>query len=197
MAGVGSIDLSLIVGLGLSITLTTQSDASIVIDSFSVMRLLVGDFDNNGVVDATDIDLLCDELGGTNADFDLNNDGMVNLEDARELVENILETEFGDANLTDGTTLADLGILATNFNKTGEDLGWSDADFTWDGNVTLADLGILAENFGANGPISQAEFEEAVEELFGVAYSELVPEPTTVILLSLFGVMVLRRDARK
>ena len=156
----------------------------------TVLIVEPGDFNSDGVIDADDIDLLCDELGGTNLDFDVNNDGMVNSEDADELILVILLTESGDADLIGGATLGDLGTLAGNFTSTRTDFGWADGDFNWDGVVTLADLGILAANFGPNGPISQA----AVEAAFGASVADLVPEPAAAVVLSLFGLMMLRRN---
>ncbi|MEA1951342.1 MAG: hypothetical protein U9N87_08155, partial [Planctomycetota bacterium] len=77
----------------------------------------------------------------------------------------------GDANEDGSVDVSDLGILATNYDA-GSGFGWGDGDFTGDGLVDVSDLGILATNYGM-GTAAQA-----------------VPEPATLSLLLLGGVLV-------
>ena len=56
----------------------------------------------------------------------------------------------GDANGDDCVGLADLSVLASEYNTCGSSLR---ADFNGDGCVGLADLSILASNYGECGPI--------------------------------------------
>jgi hypothetical protein len=51
----------------------------------------------------------------------------------------------GDANRDRNVDVADLGILASNWQSTGKAFG--DGDFNYDGSVDVADLGILATNW--------------------------------------------------
>ena len=78
----------------------------------------------------------------------------------------------GDANIDGVVDVADLGILAGNYENE-EGMTWSDGDFTHDGAVDVADLGILASNYG-----------------YGCSG---VPEPATIALLIAGGVGLLFR----
>lgn len=79
---------------------------------------------NNAVA----IDLSCDMDGDLDVDCD----------DVKEIVEVILETQFGDANLDGVVNAAD---EPTGYPKVG---GWADGDFNCDGMVTQADHDIWA-----------------------------------------------------
>ena len=81
--------------------------------------------------------------------------------------------------------VVDLGILATNYDKTGlptsavDPFGagsWKLADFNNDGNVNVVDLGILATNYDWIGAPAQA-----------------VPEPASAALLLAGAGMLIRR----
>ncbi len=69
----------------------------------------------------------------------------------------------GDANSDGCVDVADLGILATNYNM-AEECGWADGDFTGDAAVDIDDLGILATNYN-------------------MMAAAAVPEPSVPILL--------------
>jgi hypothetical protein len=56
-------------------------------------------------------------------------------------------TYEGDANLDGAVNVADLGILATNWQRPG---GWSRGDFNYDGTINVADLGMLSTNWQAS-----------------------------------------------
>jgi hypothetical protein len=130
---------------------------------------VVGDFNDDRVVNATDIDLLCGAIHDTgspnNPRFDLTADGLVNMNDLSLEVNNILDIEFGDTDTDGDVDLADLGNLATGFGQLGEKR-WSRGNFDCDNDVDLNDLGTLATNFDAGRAGALAQFEA------------LVPEPT-------------------
>lgn len=69
-----------------------------------------GDTNQDGVVDSSDIDALFNAIGtGDNSVvFDVNSSGGVNSDDVSHLVENILGTCMGDANLGHSINAADL-----------------------------------------------------------------------------------------
>lgn len=137
-----------------------------------------GDFNGDGSVDAVDIDLLFDNLGGDADTYDLTGDVTVDSADVDELVRVILETEFGDANLDGAVNVVDLGVLATNFGQLGD---WSEGDFNGSGTVNLVDLGILATSFGFSASqIAELASAFAADDLSGVA--ALVPEPAAPML---------------
>lgn len=107
-----------------------------------------GDFNNDELVTSEDITLLQQAIGNGSTDllFDLNDDSQVNKDDLDELVNNILNTNYGDADLDRIVNLSDLAKLATSFGLSGKT--WAEGDFTGDGTVDLSDLAVLATHFG-------------------------------------------------
>jgi hypothetical protein len=164
-------------------------------DPFGVPILMVdigppggvaGDFNNDAVVNATDIDLLCDRINantGPTSPFDVNNDGSVNSADVNFEVTSILHTKFGDTDTDGDVDLNDLGNLASGFGQPGEKR-WSKGNFDCDQDVDLPDLGTLATNFGAGRAAAMAAFEA------------LVPEPSALSLLGLAALGLSRRSRR-
>jgi hypothetical protein len=96
----------------------------------------------------------------------------------------------GDANLDGVVNIADLGILAANWQQTG--VNWFGGDFNQDLRVDIADLGILAANWqqSVDGP----SFSEALA-MFDAFAGVVVPEPAAAGLL-LLGALGVRRRAR-
>ncbi|MEO0587774.1 MAG: dockerin type I repeat-containing protein [Planctomycetota bacterium] len=164
---------------------TSSSVDRVAIDTRAVPGL-AGDFDSDGDNDADDIDLLLTEINGA-ADpaFDLTDDGLTDGDDLIELLETILETRAGDANLDGEVGTGDLAILAGGFN--GPATGWAQADFNGDGTVGTGDLAILAGNFGfAATPLAAA--------------TSAIPEPTTLAValgLAAMTAPVARRRVRR
>jgi hypothetical protein len=142
---------------------------------------VLGDFDNDGDVDADDIDLLMANLGGDPGEFDLTDDGVVDQDDVDEWVFNIVPigenvgTVYGDFNLDGEVNAGDLALLATNYGLVG-DWGWATGDGNGDGNVDAGDLAMLATNYGT------------------VVHP--VPEPITMSLLAVGGAALLKRRSR-
>ncbi len=140
-----------------------------------------GDFDNDGDIDADDIDLLMANLGGDPGEFDLTDDGVVDQADVDEWVFNIVPigenvgTVYGDFNLDGEVNAGDLALLATNYGLAGT-WGWATGDGNGDGNVDAGDLAMLATNYGT------------------VVHT--VPEPITMSLLAIGGAALLRRRSR-
>ncbi len=138
---------------------------------------LVGDFDNDGDLDADDIDLLFAALGGGDLDFDLTGDSTVDQADVDEWLaivpigENV-GTVYADFNLDGAVDAGDLALLGASFGQPGP-FGWANGDATGDGVVDAGDLALLGGNFGT------------------VVHP--VPEPATMSLLALAGVAMLKR----
>ena len=149
--------------------------------TLSVVSTTPGDFDVDGDVDADDVDALCDHMSQPLVDMD--GDGDADEDDLTYLVENLVElqdgsgrvgTQRGDFNLNGLVNATDLAIMANTFGTWPR--GWADGNANCDDVVDGTDLAILANNFGFTAPT-------------GIA----VPEPATMGLLGLGGVMLLRR----
>jgi len=119
-------------------------------------RISPGDFDQDGDVDADDIDLLCANIGGAPDPYDLDGDADVDLDDQTVLIETLVEwsdgvnsgvgTRRGDWNLDGQVNVTDLQITKAYFGQSG--LGWAQGDGNCDGLADLTDLQILKADFG-------------------------------------------------
>jgi hypothetical protein len=144
---------------------------------------LTGDFNNDAALNAADIDLLCNRINAGTGDvqlFDVNEDGVVDMDDVTFFVQDLLNTSFGDTDTDGDVDLNDLGNLASGFNVPGEKR-WSRGNFDCDNDVDLPDLGTLATNFQAGRAAALAQF------------NALVPEPAAAGLLSLVVVPLIAR----
>jgi hypothetical protein len=138
-----------------------------------------GDFNDDGQLTDTDIDLLSAEVrAGTNdASFDLNADSLVNDLDRTVWVSVLRDTYVGDANLDGEFNSGDLvQVLASGNYEADVDSGWASGDFNGDARTNSSDLvAALADGGYEAGPRAAAS---------------AVPEPTT-ILLGAFGLLAL------
>ncbi len=110
-----------------------------------------GDLNGDHVITAYDIDLLFSAIApplSSDPIHDLNGDSNLDVADVHLLIERILGTHMGDANLDGEISIGDLILLAENFDGPG---GWADGDFNGDSSITIGDLTLLAEHFGATG----------------------------------------------
>ncbi|QDU32235.1 hypothetical protein KS4_02660 [Poriferisphaera corsica] len=100
------------------------------------------------------------------------------------LVEATKVYQFGDANLDGLIDALDLNTIAVNFGK--DNVSWDTGDFNGDGVVDAIDLNVVAVNFNtSNGTNLTAA------DLF--PHLIAVPEPSTLILLSLGSLAAIRR----
>lgn len=167
---------------------------------------LLGDFDNDGDLDALDIDDLFNATNGTvppaNGLYDVNADGSVNTtvgvagSDADHWVKVLKSSEYGDSNLDRTVNFDDLLTLAQNYGVTG-DPSWSVGNFNGDGAVNFDDLLTLAQNynFGATlvdgNQLSEAGGSAFMADL-ALARS-MVPEPTSLGALAVLTMATRRR----
>ena len=104
---------------------------------------------NDMVVDAKDIDAVHAAIaaGSEDAKYDLNDDDVVSDADATYLIEEILHTRRGDADLNGNVDFVDFLALSKDFGKqTGS--SWSEGDFNGDGEISFEDFLLLSANFG-------------------------------------------------
>ncbi|MCA9166416.1 MAG: PEP-CTERM sorting domain-containing protein [Planctomycetales bacterium] len=140
---------------------------------------LRGDFNNDGVLDASDIDdLTAQSAGGANlAAYDLTGDSLVNGDDVTEWIkaDDIKKSWIGDANLDGEFNTSDLVVLFSGGKyETGDA-----ADFTGDGLFTTSDL-VAA--------LSDGGYEAGTRAAIAA-----VPEPASATLMLLGGLFVVRR----
>jgi hypothetical protein len=111
---------------------------------------LLGDLHQDGVLNAVDVDQLLQGLqsGSQDVGLDLDFDGQVNQDDADFLIENVLQTAYGDTNLDGQVNLNDYTLLASNFSPSAFDHGWAQGDLDGDGDTDLLDYSRFAANFG-------------------------------------------------
>lgn len=116
---------------------------------FDIAEMLQGDFDGDGELLATDVNLLCAAIRGEEnpSDFDLNDDGLVNIEDQRVWVEDVRGTFFGDTDLNGQVSFADFLTLSANFGES--EAGWEHGDFDCNASVGFPDFLQLSASFGS------------------------------------------------
>lgn len=148
-----------------------------------------GDFNDDGLLTAVDINALTAAVGNPNADaqFDLNEDGNVNAEDRRVWVEDLKKTYFGDSNLDGEFGTGDfVAVFALGEYEDGivGNSVWETGDWNGDGEFSTSDF---VTAFEAGG------FEQGPRG--GVA---AVPEPTgaTLVFAALGTVVVVGRGVR-
>jgi hypothetical protein len=115
--------------------------------------LIVGDFDANGIVNIVDVEMLAAAifLRFYDAARDLDRDSDIDLVDLELMVNLVLRTYFGDANLDGLFNSADFVQVfqigeyedTINFNST-----WREGDWNADGDATSSDLVVAFEDGG-------------------------------------------------
>ena len=129
-----------------------------------------GDLDFDGDFAASDIDLMFANLSSADPLFDLDKDGDADDGDLDFLVETLLGTFYGDANVDGRVDAADLNAVGLNWR--GNISGWANGNFNGDNIVDAADLNLLALNWQNGVP----------------AVASPIPEPASAGLL-LFGIV--------
>jgi hypothetical protein len=79
--------------------------------------------------------------------YDIDGDLQNYRSDADMLVQTILNTKYGDANLDHRVNALDFNAFAGHFGQTG---GWAQGDFNGDGVINSLDFNSIAGNFGFN-----------------------------------------------
>jgi hypothetical protein len=145
---------------------------------------LVGDFNGDFMIDAADIDLLTAAIiaGSSDGIYDLDGNGSVAILDRDFLVETILGTYIGDANL-DGEFSSRDFVAIFQINEYEDAIpgnsGWADGDFNGDMDFDSSDF--------------VAAFQKGGFELGPRTAVSAVPEPTTCLGLLLTTVLIAGR----
>ena len=121
-----------------------------------------GDLNDDGTVDAHDIDLLFAAINENSEDpqFDVDDSGDLDNNDVTYLVETILGRCFGDANLDGRVDSTDLNRVGIHWQAVA-DVGWADGEFTGDGMVNSADLNLIGINWQKGVPAQAARTPRA------------------------------------
>ena len=127
---------------------------------YEVAPRLLGDFDDSGVVDATDIDFYQGNIGLSAVDsllqLDLDGDGLVTFDDYQFLIENLANTSsgqtgtfIGDADLNGSVTILGDGVtLIRNLGSSGP-FSYSNGNFNADSAIDiLGDAFLFITNLG-------------------------------------------------
>ncbi|MCP4192872.1 MAG: PEP-CTERM sorting domain-containing protein [Planctomycetaceae bacterium] len=146
--------------------------------------VIEGDFNNDGLLDAEDLDLLSAEVtsGNNNIAFDLNGDNAVTQTDRTVWVEDLKYTYFGDANFDgqfNSTDFVAVFVAAKYEDEVPMNAGWSEGDWNGDGDFDSSDF-VTA--------FTGAGFEVGPRP----APAQTVPEPSSSLLLFL-GILAIRR----
>ena len=144
---------------------------------------LIGDFNSSGQYDPQDIDMVFSQIPGSvppaDASFDLVGDGTLNQADVDQLVLNLMNRQFGDADLDQDIDITDFNSLSAHFDPSGNSLTWTHGNFDGDGDVDITDFNVLSLNFSPNGYTLSA-----------------IPEPTGFLLLIAGAAAVVARGRR-
>ena len=143
---------------------------------FGPRSSMLGDFNDDGVLDAIDIDRLSSEVRAetNNLDFDVNDDGLVNADDRRVWVNDLRLTYFGDSDLNGAFDEQDIVTAFIAGKYLESDAGWAEGD--WDGDLRFDEqdfvVAFQAGGYGA-GPRSVAR---AVPEptAYGILFTVIV-----------------------
>lgn len=117
------------------------------LDNVQLEFELRGDFDADSLLTVADMDLLSTAVrDGDGSDiYDVTGDGLVDDADRQHWVEELVGTQFGDADLDQTVGFRDFVLMA---NRYGEPGGWGRGDFDGSGIIDFADWIMLATNFG-------------------------------------------------
>ncbi|MFC1758378.1 hypothetical protein ACFL2H_06370 [Planctomycetota bacterium] len=170
-------------GPQLEIGIMQIDDVSIAIPG----QAAAGDFNKDGLLNETDIDLLTSASISGNNDlaFDLNSDQAVDDTDRKVWIEQIKKTFFGDSNLDGEFNSSDfVAVFVPAKYETGETASWAEGD--WNGDA----------KFGSSDFVEA--FQGAGYEIGPRAGATAVPEPHSIAMLIVasFAITLQSRNLR-
>lgn len=145
-----------------------------------------GDFDGSGEINGDDMDALSGEVrAGTNdAAFDLDGNGLVDQADRTVWIKDIRNSWFGDSNLDGEFNSSDfVAVFTGGLFETDQDATWALGDWDGDGKFNSSDFVAAFTDGGFEmGPRPDA--------------SASVPEPNSIMLLTIGGLFLIARRKR-
>ncbi len=164
------------------------------LNGLQIIKLSEADFDNNGVVEGTDVDLLVAEIvAGTNdPTFDLNGDGNVTLEDVTDQVNGWLRLA-GEENLGPGRSYLPGDITLDGVTDGRDFIEWNNNKFTDTGLWSLGDLDANGVTDGRDFVIWNASKFMSSDVVVAIPEPGLAVWSMTLVLLAVASV---RRRAR-
>ncbi len=160
-----------------------------VLNSYTDLLMKRGDITGNGTTDVGDVAALYNAIGAYSWLTDLHvesNQNVVNIDDVKAMVTNVLRTVAGDFNLDGNVDAADY-VVWRKSGVVGNGALYIQGDADFDGDVDNADLAHLRSNFGfVRQPLAPGS---------GSSMSaSAVPEPGTLSLLTMtFWCLLVRR----
>lgn len=148
------------------------------------------DFNDDGLFDCTDINLLTAEIaaGGSGPEFDLTGDGVVDLDDldvwlSDAAVANGFSSSYryGDANLDGVVDVSDFNVW--NSNKLSSNSAWCSGNFNGDNSVDVSDFNLWNMN-----KLSSSDSSDSLRP---------VPEPGSSLMALLAACGLLARKRRE
>ena len=144
---------------------------------------LTGDYNENGELDAGDLDLQAAGIQAGDLAFDLNGDGATDFNDRLAWVRDGKSTWIGDANLDGEFNSSDfVSVFTAGLFETGLAARWGEGDWNGDGVFSSGDF--------------VAAFTDGGFEL-GPRVAANVPEPTGVAAVGLVGIGLLYHLRRR
>ena len=111
-----------------------------------------GDFNNDGMINAVDIDLLTTAITSRAVEsvYDLTLDGVVDMDDMDMLIRDIIHTEYGDADLDGQVDMVDFWMMYRNmYTDSG---GWTRGDYNLDGQIDGSDFSVWNQHKNFSRP---------------------------------------------
>lgn len=144
----------------------------------------LGDYNNNGLLDDGDLDIQSQAIKDNDLAFDLTGDGVTDIKDREFWVNDLKNTWMGDADLNGVFDSSDF-VLVFGVGKyeTEQMAGWAEGDWNGDMLFNTSDFVVVFANGGFEmGPMVDGPNPATAA----------VPEPSSIVLLLLGTLMLLR-----
>ena len=123
-----------------------------------------GDLNNDGTINAADIDMLAGAMRDNSSDmnYDLDQDGSIGQSDMDMLVHTYLNTDYGDANLDGSIDEVDEAMWRINRFQMGT--GWMTGDFNGDGMTDVSDYNVWNQHRSTTPAAALSGFDRVGEQ---------------------------------